>query len=257
MTGESKVGFLENLTPGQRAKAISVVDELRRKHYGDLRMTRRDRAMTNKVFAFMRGDGSEIEAKEFFGNEWESVKAIRERWKTFNIHKIDRAVMNHIALLIDGILLMNGDDDEAGNMEYEAVFYELKKQLANLKTCTDDNAPVRVEIGEDSVRKLADATGKSVKKAIRPGKGSANERYKLKDCFQAIWDKYKKDSKLKLCLNHKVYHEDVFYYEPAHAEIVALRNDPPITFDEFDRALGAASDKKHRESPAMKKNKPR
>lgn len=113
-----------------------------------------------------------------------------------------------------------------------------------------------VEIGAASIKKLAEAMGKSVKKAIKPGKGSANERYKLKDCFQAIWDKYKKDSKLKLCLNHKVYHEDVFYYEPAHAEIVALRSDPPITLEEFERSLGAFSDRKSRQSPA-KRNKPR
>ena len=255
MAENNNSGFLENLTPAQRAKAISVVDELRRKHYGDLRMTRRDRALTNKVFAFMRGEGSESEAKEFFGDEWESVKAIRERWKAFNIHKVDRAVMNHIALLVDGILLMNGDDDEAGNMEYEAVFYELKKQLANLKTCTDDNAPVRVEIADGSVRKLADATGRSVKKAIKPGKGAANERYAFKDELMGIWKKYRDDGTLKESLNHKVYHRDVFDYPPAKKEIVALRKDPPIEFEEFNRALGAYSDRKHRRSPA-KRNKP-
>lgn len=117
--------------------------------------------------------------------------------------------------------------------------------------------PVPVEVIDKSVRKLADATGKSVKRAIKPGKGSANERYAHQDELMRIWEKYSGDkSPLKGSLNHKIRHKDVFNYSPANLEIAALRSDPPITLEEFERSLGAFSDRKSRQSPA-KRNKPR
>ena len=116
--------------------------------------------------------------------------------------------------------------------------------------------PVLVDITASSVKELADATGKSVKKAIKPGKGTANERYKLKDDFKRIWDKYSESAALKENLNHKPSHRDVFNYFPAHKEISELRENPPVTYEEFHRALGAYSDRKHRKSPATRK-KPR
>ena len=113
-----------------------------------------------------------------------------------------------------------------------------------------------VEIGAASIKKLAEAMGKSVKKAIKPGKGSANERYARKDELMRIWEKYRNDETLRGSINHKVYHRDVFNYDPAKREIAALRSDPPIKLEEFERALGAYSDRKSRQSPA-KSNKPR
>lgn len=131
---------------------------------------------------------------------------------------------------------------------------QLRRDLDAARSAAEP--PVQVEVIDKSVRKLADATGKSVKKAIKPGKGSANERYAHKDELMRIWKKYRKDETLRGSINHKVYHRDVFNYDPAKREIAALRSDPPITLEEFEHALGAYSDRKSRQSPA-KRNKPR
>ena len=121
---------------------------------------------------------------------------------------------------------------------------------------SEEKQVILVEITEDSVKKLAYATGNAVKRAIRPGKGAANERYAHKDELMRIWEKYSKDETLSGSINHKVYHRDVFNYPPANKEIAALKSDPPITLEEFERSLGAFSDRKSRQSPA-KRNKPR
>ena len=119
--------------------------------------------------------------------------------------------------------------------------------------------PVRVEIDDGSVKKLADATGKSVKKAIKPGKGSANACFtpETKEKCRRIYDTYKDKPEVKQhAYKRKVSHADVFEY--AKDELANLQ--PPCqpihSADEFRRALGALSDRKHRESLAKMK-KPR
>jgi len=114
--------------------------------------------------------------------------------------------------------------------------------------------PIPVEVADDSVKKLAGATGAAVKKAIKPGKGSSNERFpeETKRQCQSIWEEYKDNLEVKKhAIRHKVSHNNVFEYakaELARLEPVAIR-----TANDFDRALGAKSDKKYRDSPAVRK----
>ena len=66
-----------------------------------------------------------------------------------------------------------------------------------------------------------------------------------------IWDYRTKDAVKELAYKRKVRHEDVFEYAKDELEKIGI-----TSADEFRRVLGAASDKKHRESHAMKKKKP-
>jgi hypothetical protein len=114
--------------------------------------------------------------------------------------------------------------------------------------------PVPVEVADDSVKKLAGATGAAVKKAIKPGRGSAKERFpeETKQQCQGIWEKYKDNLEVKKrATRRKVSHNDVFEY--AKAELAVLEPVHILTADEFKRALGAKSDKKYRNSPAVRK----
>ena len=114
--------------------------------------------------------------------------------------------------------------------------------------------PVPVEVADDSVKKLAGATGAAVKKAIKPGRGSAKERFpeETKQQCQGIWEKYKGNLEVKKrATRRKVSHNDVFEY--AKAELAVLEPVHILTADEFKRALGAKSDKKYRNSPAVRK----
>ncbi len=114
--------------------------------------------------------------------------------------------------------------------------------------------PVPVEVADDSVKKLAGATGAAVKKAIKPGRGSAKERFpeETKQQCQGIWEKYKDNPEVKKrAARRKVSHNDVFEY--AKTELARLEPVHILTADEFKRALGAKSDKKYRNSPAVRK----
>ena len=107
-----------------------------------------------------------------------------------------------------------------------------------------------VELGDDSVKKLAEATGKSVKKAIKPGKGSSRERWPdetKKECVR-IWGYRTKDAVKERAYKRKVRHEDVFEYAKDELEKIGIRS-----ADEFRRVLGAASDQNSRNSPARRK----
>ena len=112
--------------------------------------------------------------------------------------------------------------------------------------------PVPVEVADASVKKLAGATGAAVKKAIKPGRGSAKERFpeETKQQCQGIWEKYKDNPEVKKP-RRKVSHNDVFEY--AKTELAGLEPVHILTADEFKRALGAKSDKKYRNSPAVRK----
>ena len=115
-------------------------------------------------------------------------------------------------------------------------------------------AAMVVEIDDASVKKLAGATGAAVKKAIKPGRGSAKERFpeETKQQCQGIWEKYKDNPEVKKCATRrKVSHNDVFEY--AKTELARLEPVHILAADEFKRALGAKSDKKYRNSPAVRK----
>ena len=111
-----------------------------------------------------------------------------------------------------------------------------------------------VELSDESAKKVARLTGAEVKKFIKPGRGSKNTRFSDEtktECLR-IWEKYKDNPEVKeLAPKRKVSHDDVFEYAKGELEKIGIHS-----AKEFSRALGAASDKKHRESPAVKKKKP-
>jgi hypothetical protein len=116
-----------------------------------------------------------------------------------------------------------------------------------------DNAihtPPAVELGDESVEKLAREMCTVVKKVIKPGRGSKNTHFpdETKASCLRIWEIYKDKWEVKKHAHkHKVSYKDVFKYAEKELEEIGIRS-----ADEFRRALGAASDKKHRESHAMK-----
>jgi hypothetical protein len=115
--------------------------------------------------------------------------------------------------------------------------------------------PMPVEVADDSVKKLAGATGVAVKKAIKPGRGSKNVRYpnETKEQCLRIWGNkdYREAAKHHIANGRKITYEAVF--EVAKNELAKLRPMPITTLVEFKRALGAKSDKKYRDSPAVRK----
>lgn len=111
-----------------------------------------------------------------------------------------------------------------------------------------------VELSDESAKKVARLTGAEVKKFIKPGRGSKNTRFpdETKEACVRIWEKYKGNPEVKKrAQKRKVKHEDVFEYAKKELEKIGISS-----ADEFKSALGAASDKKHRESPAVKEKKP-
>lgn len=111
-----------------------------------------------------------------------------------------------------------------------------------------------VELSDESAKKVARLTGAEVKKLIKPGRGSKNTRFpnETKEACVRIWEKYKGNPEvMKLAQKRKVSHKDVFKYAKGELEEIGIHS-----AEEYHRAIGAASDRKHRESPAVKEKKP-
>ena len=111
-----------------------------------------------------------------------------------------------------------------------------------------------VELSDESAKKVARLTGAEVKKFIKPGRGSKNTRFsdETKAKCSQIWETYKDKSEVKEhAQKRRIGHKDVYECAKKKLEEIGISS-----ADEFHRALGAASDKKHRESHAVKKKKP-
>jgi hypothetical protein len=122
------------------------------------------------------------------------------------------------------------------------------------KAAPSVSAAMIVEINDNTVKKLAGATAAAVKKAIKPGKGASNEKYPevTKQQCMIIWEVYRgKEVVREHASRRKVSYDDVFEY--AKTELAELEPVHILTADDFKRALGAHSDKKYRESPAVRK----
>ena len=172
---------------------------------------------------------------------------------------MDKAVLNHLIPLVLGMLKMNGCDIEAIESECDAMGYiwaNVPREHPSPPHFANELSPATavVEIDGASMKKLAGATAAAVKKAIKPGRGSKNVRFpdETKEQCQGIWEKYKDNPEVKKhATRRKVSHNDVFEY--AKTELAGLEPVHILTADEFKRALGAKSDKKYRNSPAVRK----
>lgn len=250
------LNHLKNLTAERRAKEISAIDKLRREHYGEVSMEDDERAWFYKFSAYVRGELSEEEAAKIFGCLLDKMKALKEHAKIFGIDKMDRAVLNHLMLVGVGMAKVNGCDVEAANLEADAMGYEWAEATTDSPVSPQPQShPSVVEIGDASIKKLAEATGKSVKKAIKPGKGSSNEQWtpEVKAEARRIWkDKDYREAAKRFATNgRKITHANV--YEAAKRELGRIGI---ASADEFTRVLGAYSDRTSRNSSAKRK-KPR
>ena len=136
----------------------------------------------------------------------------------------------------------------------EAVRKAVQEKVLELAAKGAASPTPIVELSDESAKKVARLTGAEVKKFIKPGRGSKNTRFsdETKAACLQIWKECKRNTEVKKHANkRKVSYKDVFEYAKKELEKKGINS-----ADEFRRALGAASDKKHRESPAVKEKKP-
>ena len=249
----------KDLTAASRAGEISAIDKIRRDHYGNVPDEDLAGALMHKMIAYVRGELSEEEAAKLFGGLLNDVKVLKECAKAYGIHEMDKAVFNHLTPLVLGMLKMSGCDIEALESECDAMGYLWANATRDSPSPPHSgNEPplvaTVVEVDDAYVKKLAGATAMAVKKAIKHGRGSANVRFpeETKWQCQSIWERYKDNPEVKKCAHRrKVSHNDVFEY--AKTELARLEPVPISTADKFKRVLGAISDKKYRNSPALSK----
>lgn len=142
---------------------------------------------------------------------------------------------------------LSAEKDEAVQKAVQEKVLELAAKGAASPT------PI-VELSDESAKKVACLTSTEVKKFLKPGRGSKNTRFpnETKEACVRIWEKYKGNPEVKkLAQKRKVSHKDVFEYAQGELEKIGIHS-----ADEFHRVLGAASDKKNKESYAVKKKKP-
>lgn len=125
MTEKNILGFLENLTPAQRAKIISALDRLYREHYSIIQMPDDARVRMSKRLAYVRGEISEEIAAETFGAGYGAMKELKERCIRAGLLTADRAVVSHLYNVIRGAVKTTYRDSIAREQEIEAVLYEL------------------------------------------------------------------------------------------------------------------------------------
>lgn len=250
--------FFKNLSAESRAGEISVIEKLRREHYGNVPVEDLEGALMHKITAYVRGELSDEEAAKFFGDFLNDIKVLKECAKAYGLHEMDKTLLNHLMPLGFCMLKMNGCDIEALESEADAmgcIWANAPRDLPSPSRFYNELSPVAaaVEIDGASIKKLAGATAAAVKKAIKPGRGSKNVRFPdvTKEQCQGIWKRYKDNPEVKKhAIRRKVSHNDVFEY--AKTELAALKPVHISTADQFKRALGAKSDKKYRNSPAVR-----
>ena len=222
--------------PKRAASVISALDKLRREHYGDMPISTQDIKLVDRVMKLLFGEGDNPHAR-----------ALREKYPNIDMYKEQVIpILRRSVLLYRQAFKMVDNDYGSFKFEDKILADELARELSTPATI--------VSLDDDFVRKLAGATGAAVKKAIKPGRGSANERFpeETKQQCQGIWEKYKNNLEVKKhATRRKVSHNDVFEY--AKTELARLEPVHILTADDFKRALGAQSDKKYRDSPAVRK----
>lgn len=217
-------------------KRVSALDKIRHEHYGDIPLNVRELKAADRLLKFPLGNHP-------------VAKSLRKKYPLEEICKelSSPVIRRKLLLYLQACKLTNGDR-EALKFEYELLENDFEREFFS-------RAAQVVELGEETVEKLARATGAAVKKAVKPGRGATNVRFPdetKKQCLK-IWKskEYREAAKQHVANGVKITHEAVF--EVAKNKLTKLQPMPIATIDDFKRALGAASDKAHRESAAMKK----